>query len=83
MKNLIESNLIEILASEKKAFLNDDTLISYEKMTKEFENLVEEGFAKRRENNTLSFIDSHLHRTELNSYVSNFHQQNFGIMLSK
>jgi hypothetical protein len=78
MENIISEKLIQVISDNETTFSDDTLLSSYEDAIKEFDELVEKGFAKRRENNLLSFTDTHLHRITLETYKNNFAQQGFG-----
>ena len=78
MENIISERLIQVISENKTTFLDDALMTSYETAIKEFDELVEKGFAKRRKNNLMSFTDSHLHRITLETYKNNFAQHGFG-----
>ena len=78
MENIISEKLIQVISENETTFIDDALMASYERAIKEFDELVEKGFAKRRENNLLSFTDTHLHRITLETYKNNFAQQGFG-----
>lgn len=79
MKSLIEENVIQIIAEKETGFLNDKLLMSFKDAINKYNDLVEKGYTKKRENNLLSITDSHLHRTELKSIENTNAQQ--GIFL--
>ena len=68
MENIISERLIQVISDNKTTFSDDILMSSYENAIKEFDELVEKGFAKKRENNLLSITDAHLHRITLESY---------------
>jgi hypothetical protein len=74
MENIISEKLIQVISENETTFSSDALMTSYEKAIKEFDELVEKGFAKRRENNLMSFTDSHLHRITLETYKNDFAQ---------
>jgi hypothetical protein len=78
MENIISERLIQVISENETTFKDDAVMTSFETAIKEFDELVEKGFAKRRENNLMSFTDSHLHRITLETYRNNFAQHGFG-----
>lgn len=78
MENIISKKLIQVILENETTFKDDVLMTSFETAIKEFDELVEKGFAKRRENNLMSFTDSHLHRITLETYRNNFAQHGFG-----
>ncbi len=77
MEMVITENLIQVISDNERNFLGDSNLTSFENAIREFDELVEKGFAKKRENNLLSFTDSHLHRITLGTFKNKFIQQTF------
>ena len=77
MGDLISKKLIQVISENEKTFLNDNLVSSYESASKEFDKLIEKGFAKRRENNLLSFTDIHLHRITLETPKNRFSTHRF------
>jgi hypothetical protein len=78
MENIISERLMQVISENEITFKEDAVMTSFENAIKEFDELVEKGFAKRRENNLMSFTDSHLHRITLETYKNNFAQHEFG-----
>jgi hypothetical protein len=68
MKKLISEDLIQIITEKEGSFLNDELISIYEDAMKDFEDLIEKGFTKKRENNLLGINDSHLHRITLGTF---------------
>ena len=77
-ENIISEKLIQVILENESTFLDDALMLSYQNAIKEFDDLVDKGFAKRRENNLMSFTESHLHRITLETYKNNFPQHGFG-----
>ncbi|MDI9319912.1 MAG: hypothetical protein QM530_05480 [Phycisphaerales bacterium] len=77
MENIISEKLIQVISENEKKFSNDTLMSSYESAIKEFDELIEKGFAKKRESNLLSITESHLHRITLETYINNFTQHGF------
>ncbi len=79
MENNISNKLKIIISENEFAFKNDSIIEIYEKAIKDFDVLVKKGFAKKRENNLLSFNESHLHRITLDTYNNNPTQNEYKI----
>lgn len=48
MENVIVERLAKIISEREKSFLNDEKFKSFEKAIKDFDILIEKGFAKKR-----------------------------------
>lgn len=77
MENTISKKLIQTISENETTFLDDKLLSKYENAIKEFDDLVKKGFAKKRENNLLSFTETHLHRITLETYKNSFARHGF------
>lgn len=67
-----------LISENETNFANNTLLSTYQNAIKEFDKLIEKGFAKKRENNLLSFTDAHLHRITLETSKSSFAEHTFG-----
>lgn len=55
----LEKKLIEQVGSLENKFADSDQFKRFQEASKEFDKLVEQGFAKRRGNHLLSATDAH------------------------
>jgi hypothetical protein len=79
MENTLANKLMQTISENEATFENDEMTLLFENAIKDFDILVEKGFAKKRENNLLSITDMHLHRITLDTIQSKIVQPNINM----
>ena len=68
MENNLETKLAQTILEKEELFKDDELFLSYQLASEEFDELIKNGFAKKRESNLMNLVEAHLHRILPNTY---------------